>query len=454
MELSNLYSAFADFFIGTGNPGGNFFFSWQKGGYLLEDALFLTDNKAIENLSKVADSTQIFSQNLHYFSKVDKTFNSVYQLLLDSAQPVLPNDSSEQTVEQQFSNAKSAAENAFQLLGNSASEYGPTSFKAAQFEPLQFAHDNQFWQTKDFTVVLPFNPGPTTVSFQWVKVVVIFPWYKDNLVKFKTWYISDWSSGQAITEGLFAIPHSLIVIRNLTISGIWNAETIVTPGAIDPYSPFSYSGTTTPITENRMQVMGWIFEKLPPLPPITDPEKQLENISLSELAPAAGWSTTQVMANMPPFYYQIPWATPIPPQGIVPVAIEDGVRMENNHTYTAMRMWPPPIPFGTVRGIIGPVQISAAAVFTAQFGLSVQSAALTAPGIDVEVYISQLNSTGMIQSREIIFQGDKYYNRALLNIRAELTRFIGKSVFVELNVTNRQMPGATAYWIAPQIVFS
>jgi hypothetical protein len=468
MEFINLYQQFQDFFLGeagmqgsaAGTPEDGFFFSLQKGGYLLEDARLATPNKTREHLSQLVNCVQTFALNLHYFSRVDKAFSDYYYKVLLSNSKLFSTDYRYQpntSVSDEFNRVKADAIHTYNLFGELASEDGPSTFKPVTFSPEDFANDDQYWQHKEFPnlVISPQDSGSTTnIAFDYTIVKIRFDWYSDPFTHFKQWYVQGKVSGQAKTEGgLFAVPHSLIIIRNLKISGQWNADTMVVPGAVDAYSPFSYPSGPTPITENRKQVVGWIFERLPVLPPNSDPDQRPVSLDLAEKAATGMWSIGQEVPSRPTTFSAIPWSMQIVPGAWGQAGLDMNIQLEDLNFHKALRTWPQPVPGGLIRGMIGPFTIAAGGSFVSQTGIANIPPFVYAPGVLAEIYVVVLKD-GAVVSREFLFSGNKYNSGQLTNIRADVSKWAGIGVCFELTVYCKQYAlGAMFYWVNPRIEY-
>jgi hypothetical protein len=118
------------------------------------------------------------------------------------------------------------------------------------------------------------------ISFQYCLVTARRPWLSGGFLTARNWYIprvqaGEIASGTGQGDGLFeVIPTAALCIRNLTIEAKWSAEEKVTLQNFSKFGPFSLVGKT--LSENSLhcpgtQIVGWIFEPMPLLPPNSDP---------------------------------------------------------------------------------------------------------------------------------------------------------------------------------------
>lgn len=121
-----------------------------------------------------------------------------------------------------------------------------------------------------------------TLSFQYCLVTARRPWLSGAFLHARNWFVPRMRAGEAATgtgtgEGAFeAIPTAALCVRNLSIKAEWSAEETAMLSSATKFGPFSLVGrdieaTTNSLTCAGIQVIGWIFEPLPCLPPNSDP---------------------------------------------------------------------------------------------------------------------------------------------------------------------------------------
>jgi hypothetical protein len=469
MEYFNLHKELKNLFLGEIDNDKFFFSFYRAGGQWLEDSLFERDGpgtfseaKTKESLTNITDRRQNFSSNLHYFTPLSQSeqFSEYYdQSLMSNSRPFFSeenNSTRRRKIEEDFNRNLAAAREQMDIFPPVVSLTGVGRIRLSKFTPLDFFKNNQVWRNSpSLNVKLSTaNQNITTISFEYVKVEVEFPWCEDeSFLKNKNWFVPDMYSNQANIDGLFAIPRSFIVIRNLKISGEWSPETIENIPVIDSHSPFSVKSNSSPITENSLQIIGWIFEKLPALPPHSDPAQINNPISLVQKASTGYW----YLAVLPPPNFMgpfnpIPWTPQIIWQPYGQVGFDYNVQLEDGNIYNALRTWPVPVPYGMIRGLIGPIKINSGGVFLADFGFIGNQTHIPNPGIHIEIYIVMFEN-GAVKSKEVIYKEDKYSDFNLLPISISLSRWVGKEFCIELNVFSGPFNGAMAYWVNPRIEF-
>lgn len=110
-------------------------------------------------------------------------------------------------------------------------------------------------------------------------------WVSTPFLLSKAWYVpgtkagefADGTSGGDI-HNLDVIPSAAIVVKNLSITADWSQEDRVALGgnSMTSFGPFSLVGKTYDsvhgvLSNSGMQIVGWIFEVMPVMPPNSDP---------------------------------------------------------------------------------------------------------------------------------------------------------------------------------------
>ncbi|MEO0707899.1 MAG: hypothetical protein AAF050_19845 [Cyanobacteria bacterium J06649_5] len=117
------------------------------------------------------------------------------------------------------------------------------------------------------------------ISFQYCLVNVDRPWFSHTLLQMKGWYVPGYEAGELSTgtldnDGLFpALPISFIVIKDLTISG-WSQsehEEVKKSVSLGPFSLVDRKIEGTSLTWSGLQVIGWVLQVMPMMPPLSDP---------------------------------------------------------------------------------------------------------------------------------------------------------------------------------------
>ena len=121
------------------------------------------------------------------------------------------------------------------------------------------------------------------LSFKYCLVQVDRPWISQTYLETKQWYLPSHKSGSFSTgafsdndEAVFpVIPNSLILIKDLQITSWDEVETDVIERSLG-FGPFSFIGRTVDrntkiLTSAGVQVIGWVSQVMPLLPPDSDP---------------------------------------------------------------------------------------------------------------------------------------------------------------------------------------
>ncbi len=157
-----------------------------------------------------------------------------------------------------------------------------------------------------------------TLSFEYCLVSASRPWMSP-LLAWRTWFVpgmraGEIASGAGMGPGVLeAIPVAAIVVRNLTIEAQWSEQDASALDSAVTLGPFSLVGRTikqasgqsgSTMTCEGMQIVAWVMQPLPKLPPCDDP-------ALAAAVPGAGATAAAAPA---------PAATPrtMPAQGADP----------------------------------------------------------------------------------------------------------------------------------------
>lgn len=121
-----------------------------------------------------------------------------------------------------------------------------------------------------------------TLSFQYCMVAARRPWMSGAFLHARNWYVPRMRAGEAASgsgtgEAPFeVVPTAALCVRNLSIKAEWSAEETAVLASIAKFGPFSLVGRRIEAGTNALscpgiQVIGWVFEPLPVLPPNSDP---------------------------------------------------------------------------------------------------------------------------------------------------------------------------------------
>lgn len=121
-----------------------------------------------------------------------------------------------------------------------------------------------------------------SVSFEYCLVKLSRSWWDGLFVATKGWYIptygiGDLSLGSADGSGgqCPALPTAMFLVRNVTISGSWSEQDRTAIPNAASFGPISLIGrsidSSLTISIPGMQIVGWMADILPVLPPMSDP---------------------------------------------------------------------------------------------------------------------------------------------------------------------------------------
>ncbi|HJS88088.1 MAG TPA: hypothetical protein VJ779_21760 [Acetobacteraceae bacterium] len=120
------------------------------------------------------------------------------------------------------------------------------------------------------------------LSFDYCLVRASRPWISTELLTTRNWYLprtkaGEFASGTGTGGGAFEVmPVAALAVKNLVIEADFSSDETAVLDKLDRFGPFSLVGRT--ITASRdalqckgMQIIGWVFEPMPRLPPNSDP---------------------------------------------------------------------------------------------------------------------------------------------------------------------------------------
>jgi len=120
------------------------------------------------------------------------------------------------------------------------------------------------------------------LSFSYCMVTAKRNWLSGGFLTARNWFIprlraGEIASGTGLGHGSFEVmPTAAICVRDLTISAAWSAEEKAVLPAITKFGPFSLIGSkldaaSTSLICKGMQIVAWVMEPMPKLPPNSDP---------------------------------------------------------------------------------------------------------------------------------------------------------------------------------------
>jgi len=123
-----------------------------------------------------------------------------------------------------------------------------------------------------------------TISFKYCLVKVDRPWLYQPALYDRSWYMPGRKSGELSTgearnnAGLLPyLPVGFITVKDLEIAAKWTPDDVKLAKSSIALGPFSLQGSSLDsavLSRKEIQILAWICEALPLLPP--NPDKQAE----------------------------------------------------------------------------------------------------------------------------------------------------------------------------------
>jgi hypothetical protein len=121
-----------------------------------------------------------------------------------------------------------------------------------------------------------------TVSFDYCLVDITRSWISDEFFTLKNWYMEGYQQGELASgtgtggKPFEVLPAAAILVRNLTIKADWSEENRTSLETTLGFGPFSLQGRTYrketgELLQPGMQLVAWVFEPMPTIPPKGDP---------------------------------------------------------------------------------------------------------------------------------------------------------------------------------------
>ena len=122
-----------------------------------------------------------------------------------------------------------------------------------------------------------------SVTFDYCMVQVHRPWLSDAFLQLRNWYVAGYRAGELSSgsdvagAGNFGVvPTAFIAIKNLSIHADWSNDDKTALGNSVSMGPFALVGrtfdqSTNTLTCPGMQLVAWVCESQPCIPPASDP---------------------------------------------------------------------------------------------------------------------------------------------------------------------------------------
>jgi hypothetical protein len=119
----------------------------------------------------------------------------------------------------------------------------------------------------------PVTTNDVTISFDYCVVNVARPWLHNAFINNRSWYIPGQSKGKLSANdghGPRALTNGFVAVKCLSIKAPWTSEDITNLELSVQFGPFNFDSTVVngAIGHDGIQIIGWIFQDLPDLPPV------------------------------------------------------------------------------------------------------------------------------------------------------------------------------------------
>lgn len=131
---------------------------------------------------------------------------------------------------------------------------------------------------KDAAPTQPSTTNNIVIDFEYCMVKVERPWFSYPFIQNNSWYIPGATKGELSTKGeigkISSLPIGFVVVKNLSIEANWSDLDKNLSGEITDFGPFA---VRSEIVNNKLsfegiQIIGWLLQKLPDLPPNNPPQ--------------------------------------------------------------------------------------------------------------------------------------------------------------------------------------
>ncbi len=125
--------------------------------------------------------------------------------------------------------------------------------------------------------VAPSKVSSLKVKFDYCFVSIDRPWLSNPFLNNKNWYLPGVLKGAETTQNdgsnMVSIPIGFVAIKNLSIEANWSDTDIELSKNATDFGPFEVNSTiiNNQLTHDGIQVIGWVIQKMPELPPNNPP---------------------------------------------------------------------------------------------------------------------------------------------------------------------------------------
>jgi hypothetical protein len=130
---------------------------------------------------------------------------------------------------------------------------------------------------KDVAPTQPVSTNAVHLSFDYCLVRIDREWFSSIFLESRGWYLPGYKKGELSGEagGLAVLPTAMLIVKNLRISANWSGDDLRSIQAATGFGPFNVDAsadTSTDIGHEGIQIVGWLLQKLPPLPANDPPQ--------------------------------------------------------------------------------------------------------------------------------------------------------------------------------------
>jgi len=118
----------------------------------------------------------------------------------------------------------------------------------------------------------PVVTSDATISFDYCVVDVTRPWFHNAFVNNRSWCIPGQGKGALSANdghGLPTLPVGFIAIKSLSIQALWTPDDVTNLEQSVQFGPFNFDSKVVngAVGHDGIQIIGWMLQGLPDLPP-------------------------------------------------------------------------------------------------------------------------------------------------------------------------------------------
>jgi hypothetical protein len=137
--------------------------------------------------------------------------------------------------------------------------------------PMRNRLDLQLWLSQS-TFTQPVSVSDVTISFDYCLVRVTRDWMHTAFLNSNLWYLPGQSRGafsRSDGRGFPALPVGFVALKNLRIKAPWTPADVTNLEQSIQFGPFNFESQVIDgaIGQDDIQVVGWILQDMPELPP-------------------------------------------------------------------------------------------------------------------------------------------------------------------------------------------